>query len=228
MKWLKWYIILLVGLLTIYVLAEFNRPRTIDWTPTFSHNDKIPYGTWIVFNELKTWFHDQKPVSQTEPLYEHVNNSLAENELYMAINEHFSTTKTDEEELYKYIERGNTVFIAAENISTSFTKRFKVGLAWHGSIILNPKDSATINFTSPYLKAKNNYTLERGTLESYFDKLDSNRTTILGVDNYGNADFIRVKIGDGALFMHAAPKAFSNYFALKGNNIDYIDKVFSY
>ncbi|HSC40245.1 MAG TPA: hypothetical protein VLD19_20315, partial [Chitinophagaceae bacterium] len=65
MKWMKWYIIILVTLVVLYMLAESNRPRTIDWTPSFSSHDKIPYGTWVVFNELKNYFHGQPAVEQT-------------------------------------------------------------------------------------------------------------------------------------------------------------------
>lgn len=225
---MKWYIILLVVLIGLYMVAEYNRPRTIDWTPTFSSYDKIPYGTWIVYNELKNYFHNKQPVGQTLPVYDHTNNSLAENEVYLLINGNLGTTETDEDELYKYIERGNTVFIAAENLDKSFTEKFNIDISWHVSFLQNKADSATINFTSPSLKAKKNYSLEKGTLETYFDQVDTGHTTILGVDNAGNANFIRVKIGEGYLFMHSAPKVFTNYFALKDNNIEYISKVFSY
>jgi hypothetical protein len=228
MKWMKWYIIVLVVLVALYMVAEYNRPRTIDWASTYSSHDKIPYGTWIVFNELKSYFHGQQPIEQTLPLYDHTNNSLAENELYLMVNSGLATTETDEEELYKYIERGNTVFIAAEDLSKSFTEKFKVDITSHTSVFGANADSSTINFTSPSLKAKKDYTLEKGTLETFFRQVDTGHTTILGTDNHGDADFIRIKIGEGTLFMHAAPRAFTNYFALKDDNIAYVNKVFSY
>ena len=225
---MKWYIITLVTLVVLYMLAESNRPRTIDWTPSFSSHDKIPYGTWIVFNELKNYFHGQPAVEQTLPVYDHMNNSDAENELYLLVDGSLGTTETDEDELYKYIERGNTVFIAAESLDKGFKKKFDVDIDWSMSFIDKKEDSATINFVNPLLKAKKDFTLEKGSLEGYFDKVDTGHTTILGVNNYGNANFIRIKIGAGYLFLHAAPKVFTNYFALKGNNIEYISKVFSY
>jgi len=228
MKWMKWYILVLVTLVVLYMLAEYNRPRTIDWSPTFSSHDKIPYGTWIVFHELKNYFHNQSATEQTLPVYDHVNNSVAENELYLLIEGSLGATETDEDELYRYIQRGNTVFIASESLAKSFKDKFHVDINWYTSIIDNNRDSATINFTSPPLKARMNYSLEKGTLEGYFDKVDTGNTTILGINSYGKANFIRVKIGSGYLFLHAAPKVFSNYFALKDNNIDYINKVFSF
>lgn len=227
MKWMKWYISVLVVLLLLYMLAEYNRPTPVDWSPTFSSHDKIPYGTWIVFNELKSYFHDQPAVEQRTPVYGLVNNSVAENELYLLVNGNLGTTETDEDELYNYIKRGNTVFIATESLDKSFKKKFDVDIDWYASIIEKDKDSASINFTNPLLKSKTDYTFQKGSLEGYFDKVDTGRTTILGVTNSGRANFIRVKIGEGFLYLHSAPKVFTNYFALKGNNIDYINKVFS-
>ncbi|HEY4151307.1 MAG TPA: DUF4350 domain-containing protein [Chitinophagaceae bacterium] len=228
MKWMKWYIIVLVTLVVLYMVAEYNRPRTIDWSPTFSSHDKIPYGTWIVFNELKSYFHDQPATEQKLPVYDHVNNSVAENELYLLINGSLGTTETDEDELYRYIKRGNTVFIATESLDKSFKEKFHVDIDWYGSLVETRKDSATINFTNPLLKSRKDYSLEKGTLDGYFDKVDTGHTTILGVNNYGQANFIRVNIGSGFLYLHAAPKVFTNYFALKDNNIEYINKVFSF
>src|SRR5205814_1638829 len=141
---------------------EYNRPRTIDWTPSYSNHDKIPYGTWIVFNELKGYFHGKVPTGQTLPVYDHTNNSIAENELYLLINGSLGITETDEDELYKYIERGNTVFIATESLEKTFKKKFKVDLSWYVSFLQKKEDSATINFTNPRLRAKKDFSLEKG------------------------------------------------------------------
>lgn len=228
MKWVKWYIIVLVVLVSFYMVAEYNRPRAIDWTPSFSSHDKIPYGTWIVFNELKSYFHGRTPGEQTLPIYDHTNNSLAENEVYLLVNESFDITETDADELYKYIERGNTVFVATESLDKNFRKKFNVHLSRGIFLLQAQDDSTTINFTNPLLKGKKNYSLGKEGLDAYFDEVDTGRTTILGVNNRGAADFVRVKIGEGALFVHSAPRAFTNYFALKDNNVEYLDKVFSY
>jgi hypothetical protein len=228
MRWMKWYILVMIALVALYMLAEYNRPKTIDWTPTYSNRDKIPYGTYIVFNELKNYFNGLAPKEQVLPLYDHVNNSDAENELYLLVNNSASTTETDEDELYKYIERGNTVFIATEEISNSFEKKFKVSIDRFTSFALKKDDSATINFANPLLKATKDYALQKDGLESHFDKADTAHSTILGVNNYGQANFIRIKIGKGSLLLHTIPKAFTNFFVLKDNNIEYSNKVFSY
>lgn len=45
----------LAGLLLLfvgYVVLEYNQPKPIDWRPTYINKDKIPYGTYVLFDQL--------------------------------------------------------------------------------------------------------------------------------------------------------------------------------
>lgn len=35
-----------------YVALEYNRPKPLDWTPTYANKDKIPYGTFALYDQL--------------------------------------------------------------------------------------------------------------------------------------------------------------------------------
>jgi hypothetical protein len=35
-----------------YVALEYNRPKPLDWSPTYANKDKIPYGTYVLFDQL--------------------------------------------------------------------------------------------------------------------------------------------------------------------------------
>ena len=35
-----------------YVLLEYNRPKPLDWTPSYANKDKIPYGTFVLYDQL--------------------------------------------------------------------------------------------------------------------------------------------------------------------------------
>lgn len=42
-----------IGLLFgAYVLLEYNRPKPLDWRPTYANKDKIPYGTYVLYDQL--------------------------------------------------------------------------------------------------------------------------------------------------------------------------------
>jgi len=217
----------MLGLVGLYMLAEYNRPRIIDWSQTFSNRDKIPYGTFVLYRELPTLFSHVKATELRIPLYDHVNNNDAENELYILIGRSVETSTADEDELYKYIERGNTVFISSSGFSESFEKKFKIETNRYTDFF-DDKDSANINLSNPALKAGKDFSLEKNTLDAHFNAIDTIKASVLGVNSYKNINFIRIKIGEGYLYLHTVPVAFTNYFLLKDKNAEYISKVFSY
>ena len=52
--------------------------------------------------------------------------------------------------------------------------------------------------------------------------MDSTITTILGKDEYGRANFVKLDYeGGGSLYLHLAPLAFSNFFLLHKENKAY-------
>jgi hypothetical protein len=48
----RWYLLGLLVLFGGYVALEYYRPKPLDWRPTLSHTDKIPYGTYVLFDVL--------------------------------------------------------------------------------------------------------------------------------------------------------------------------------
>ena len=46
------YLLGLALLFAGYVALEYNRPQPLDWTPTYANKDKIPYGTYALFDQL--------------------------------------------------------------------------------------------------------------------------------------------------------------------------------
>ncbi|MBC7902532.1 MAG: DUF4350 domain-containing protein, partial [Gemmatimonadaceae bacterium] len=228
MKWTRWYIIIMVALVVLYMIAEYNRPKVIDWRPTYSNRDKIPYGTYIVYNEMKAFFDGLKPKEMREPFYNHVNNSEETGGIYFFINGWFDCTNEDVDELYNFISAGNTVFIAAERYADTFINKFKVDAEWYLDSASGMSDSTSINFASPALRTRRGHVLEKNTLEGYFSRIDTANTAVLGNNNHGKPNFIKTTIGDGKLYLHAVPRAFTNIFILKNDNASYINKVFSH
>lgn len=49
---LRWYLLGLLTLFGVFVAVEYYRPRPIDWRPTYLSKDKIPYGGYVLFDQL--------------------------------------------------------------------------------------------------------------------------------------------------------------------------------
>lgn len=226
MKWLRGYIVIIVLIICAYLYAEYKRPPVIDWTPTLSYTDKIPYGTYIIYNQLKELF-SEKPELLRIPVYDKVNNSKDSGEVYILVAGEIPTSGADEKELFNYISRGNTVLMAAENFSRSLQDSldFKVKSVFYTDM---DKDSVSLNLVNPNFGKQVSYQMQKHTVDGYFSEFDSLKTTVLGMNNKDKVNFIRFDIGKGQLLLHAAPMVFTNYFMLTGNNSRYIEQTLSY
>ena len=225
MKAYRRFIAAFVLILALYVLAELNRPKPVDWTVTLSKEQKTPYGSYILYQQLKDIFPKAIISSYRQPVYNQVNNFTDSNTAYLLAEPAADMSKDDIEELLNYAVTGNYVFIAAGNFSNPLrdTLGFKTDRRFDIA-----KDSTTINFTNPALHAAKNYGFAAMTLDHYFSKVDTLRSIVLGNNHRGEINFIKIPYGDGAFFIHTLPLCFSNYFMLTGTNAEYTAKALSH
>lgn len=226
MKGHKTFIIVFCAVFVLYVVVELNKPKPIDWSITLSKNDKIPYGGAAIYDLLKDIFPRALISSYRTPLYDQLNNSDTNNTAYVIISPAFNPSAADVEELKAYVRKGNDAFVSSNSFSDSFLDSFKLKTDTRYS--LKKEDSTSINFVNPSLKAEKNYTFFKTTIDQYFSKVDTKKTTILGIDNRYHPNYIKVAVGRGALFVHADPVCFSNYFILYKDNASYAAKALSY
>jgi hypothetical protein len=226
MKWMRWYTVLIFVLVVAYVYAIYKKPVAISWERTLSNRDKIPFGTYIIYKELRSIM-GILPRETRVPVYEKINDSVDSGEVYLLVNNEMLTTSTDENELFNYISQGNTVFISTEGLSKSFSDSLGLSLENFYFGELNG-DSTSVNFASPALRSKSDFRMPSHTIDGYFKKFDTAKAVILGVNNHGKVNFLRMDIGEGHLFLHAVPMVFTNFFLLQGNNREYLEKMLSY
>jgi hypothetical protein len=65
----RWYLLGIVLLFGGYVALEYYRPKPLDWSPTLSNKDKIPYGTYALFDGLPQLLGTDSVASVREPIY---------------------------------------------------------------------------------------------------------------------------------------------------------------
>ena len=226
-KWMKWYIAVIIIIVGIYMYAEYKRPPEINWSQTFNSRDKIPFGTFVLYNELTDLF-NQKPFNVREPLYDHMNNNEDSGEVYIVISGSVITSEADESEMLNYISYGNTVFISSDNLSSSFQDSLGFHIQPYYIADSSSNDSASLYLVNPAAGRGRSYAMLKNTVDGYFTKFDTATTVVLGMNNYNEVNFIRLDIGAGHLYIHSAPLAFSNYFMLKEQNLGYVEGVLSY
>ncbi|SDS02034.1 protein of unknown function [Mucilaginibacter mallensis] len=228
MKGLRAYLIIGGALLIVYLIAEFNRPKPIDWTVSLSSKDKIPYGTYILQDRLNDIFPGDTIVPYRKPVYNVIADDSIKQSSYIIICHDIEFSKPDYNQLEKYLKQGNDVFIAAEDFGTLFEKNLSITTDAENYFKFTRDYGMPVNFVSPYLDPKKTYTAGKGMGDIYFSKFDTTKAVVLGKDIKHKANFIKYAFGKGSLYLLADPKFFSNYSLLKPQGAAYAAAALSF
>lgn len=226
MKGYRNYLIVTALLLTAYLVAQYYKPRPIDWTPTYQTKDKNPFGMYVLHQELKALFPDAAVTFSGQRVYNTLKNKHFTNTNYLLCASAIDMDQTDFKELLTYVKRGNNVFIASFYLPKALNKLLK--LQTSSSFKFEKKAVESINFTNPALMERKGYVFDRGLGEQYFSRFDTAKVTVLGKDGKGNANFIKYAVGGGSIYLLPNPQLLSNYNLLNPRGADYVAKALSY
>lgn len=225
---------LLVLLLVLLTWLEANEPDNINWAPSYSAYDKIPMGSLVLYESLKTQPLQIKNIDV--PPYEFLRDT-SRSGTYLFLNDQLSFDEAELNALLSWVEKGNTAFIIAE----SFSKNLLDTLQLETEISLPKKGISSkplLNFSEEGFKRKKAFLYDRQAYNNYFSKRDSLEHEVLGISQLytdslqitePHPNFLRDSIGKGAIYLNAFPKAFSNYFMLADkDNPEYAAGVLGY
>jgi len=226
----KFYIFLLILSLGLLISHELLKPKAINWFQTYVSTHKMPYGTYILYQELSNLFPESDIQKINKPPYLFLEDSTA-NGAYLFIDKNINFGKTEFDKLLKFVKRGNEVFIATHGINID-TLNLKTKLLRSASFV-----------EKPYFKlvnknlSQNEYYFDRKFNDFVFKKLDTAATVVLGksgllnknnVRKVSGVNFIKYNYGKGYFLFSTYPEAFINYTILKSPNQKYAAAVLSY
>ena len=230
MKQHRIYLVILLITIIGFILVEIYKPKPVDWTPTFSNKDKIPYGCELLYRVLPNIFPNQKISDEKVPIFSKKRTvKLPPKSNYLYVFSYFRVDSLSLVKLLDYVQKGNSVFIASENFfGLDDTLHFQT--SYVKDLAIN--DSASINFINPTIRKLSDYKYQNQAADTYFDIKDSTKNrklfTILGKNSKGFPNFIRVNFGKGMFFLNSVPMAFTNFYMVKNDNADYAFKALSY
>ncbi len=232
-KTLRIYIVLLVLLFAGAFAIEFSKPKQIDWTQTYNETHKKPYGTYILYNELQKLFKESQvediknsPYEYFDDLYDFEDSTYLTTGNYLFIDRFVDTDQVSSEELLYFAEDGNNIFIS----SNYPPEIYKDSLNFDVKNDYDFKGKSQLSFANKQFK-NDSITIEKGLNNIYFSEIDSSITTVLGYqkfDSISRINFIKIKYGEGYVFIHLQPAVFTNYQLLKKDNKKYAAAALSY
>jgi hypothetical protein len=225
MKSLRIYLIIAGVLLVVYVVAQLNRPKETDWTETLGNKDKIPFGTYVLYNRMKDIFPNSQLKTYRQPVYNVIAEDSIKGASYIIVASDVDLSKADYEQLIKYIKQGNNVLIAADGFGSLLRKNLHLSTLYNFSF---KKESVPVRFLSPFINPEKYFAVDKGIGSNYFGTFDTLRAVVVGENKSHDANFLKFNFGKGSLFLTANPKMFSNYSLLTHDGAEYAATALSF
>ena len=203
-----------------------TKQRPLNRRLSLWRKDDIPYGTQVAFDALPNLFPDAEvSVNKTSLLS---TSSAYNRKAYIIICSRLTAEDEDVTWMMNFVGAGNQIFISANQISDSLLHSLSVR-ATRGEEFASEPDSLTLGVYDPLDASYHSYSYPGDSYANWVTSLDSQYTAVLGRDAAGRPDFIRIRYkGGGAIFLHFAPLAFSNFFLLHKANMAYYQRALSY
>lgn len=199
-----WFLLVFLFLIG---LSWFGRKNVIDWNETYARRDKIPYGTFLLYEQLPHLFPDQEVYENRRPFSEWLNTT-GNNSNLIILGTELEFGEVDEDLLLDFAHRGNDIFIANDFVSDAIYNTLglddMITMDWNTDtisklVLVNPaykKDTALVHGLESY---------------TFFRSDGSVDIKVLGIDTRnGNPNFIKVPYGRGNFYLHLAPQLFTN------------------
>lgn len=232
-KTLKFYSVVLALIFIGIIAIEQSVPEPLDWTESFNENDKIPYGTFVLYNEIPNLFPESKvrdiditPYEYFIDYYSYEDSTYLTAGNYINIRENHGIDDISAQELLDFAYYGNSIFLSSSNIPQVFIDSLGVEI----QIKYNLDGITPLSLANPAFKS-DSITIEKGSGNVYFKAVDTLNTTVLGYqkfDSINQVNFVKIAHGDGHVYLHTQPLAFTNYHLLKSQNKKYAAATLSY
>lgn len=232
-KTYKILLTLMVSLLVVLTYLEAIEPDEVNWAPSFVASHKLPFGTTVLYESLKDQSFPLKKVKI--PPYEFLGDSTVKG-TYLFLNDNLSFHDSELNRILKWVEKGNTAFFIAENLSSNLLDTLNLETE-----IIYPEKSFVskplFDLTDPALKSKQPYLFSREIFPKHFKLTDSSKQQVLGVVGIykdtllikkPEPNYLADSLGKGMIYVHTAPEAFTNYFLLEKENHEYAERALAY
>ncbi|MEP1488549.1 MAG: DUF4350 domain-containing protein [Algibacter sp.] len=230
-KVLPLIIIIAAIIVTASVVIGVKYTKTVDWEESFDERSNKPYGVSVFYKELPKLFKDQKvrTVFHQPSSYLSANSEdgygehVAEGSFIIIGNSDYLENDSVDE-LLKFVDDGNTLFIS----DYYFNQKLIDTIGFDTEYIENKKDS--ISYQSLKYLNIDEIRIDKNEGDLYFTNLDSINHNILGYSkiDYKHPNFIEFSFGEGKIYLHLEPKAFTNYHLLKDDRYKYVEGLISY
>ena len=205
-------------------------------TESYRKTDKQPFGSFIAYKGFKDLYKNRYVDIVKDPFDETWNNikvytSDKKYSLYFLITKNLVLNYDEVKAFIDYVKEGNDLFISADYIDSRLLENINCNTERDSEIVKELKGIMHPTHVSMYFGDNFN-----GPSYSYYyypflnalSNFDTAFTRVLGVNEINSPNYVILFSGKGRIYLHVAPRIFSNYFLLTGDNYKYFENVISY
>jgi len=229
-------VLLLVVLLYFFGFRESdNSYVTDDWTLTYDPEDKGPYGTYMLKELLDTTGLFGNFLQLEEELEETLEDDPDINDIYFFVGGTNHLTDSSTTYLMDFVEEGNTAVISSEYFPDELLDEICYDRDW---VFKDPVGDSTqyFKFMHSNFKGKRyqfDYINNNRLAEKYWYYFDTtafvldmeDQLSVLGGTSNDELNFIKIKYGEGYLFLHSNPYVFTNVMMMRRDGFQYAENV---
>jgi hypothetical protein len=195
--------------------------------PSYSYKEKNAGGCYAFFKTLPTFFdYKIKPQVVTKPFattYKKDKELTSGNNLYILVTDSLLVTKQDVADMISYAESGNDLFLALHSPDSLLFA--KLGLSMPR---VYADKHVEQHFINPAFASDTIFSRDSIFGGSWFNVMDTSRTTILGTDEYHRPNLVKIKVDKGNFIVSLMPTTLINFFLMHKNNMKCLEKEMSY
>ena len=240
MKFNRLFVIGVLAFLALVFMVEYRIPPKFQWTPTFSHSDKQPFGCYVFDSVLKASL--PQGYSVVNKTFYQMKDDTATRKAILMVADDVYFTDTDVATILKMVERGNRILLASESLEEladtldlfttyeyndmSIMQHARKGLGrdtivWLRDSLFDERDFMVY----PQLL---NWTI-CGSVDTIDFRLPDNCRALSGLDSHGtdHATAVSIPVGEGEIIWASTPLLFTNYGILDRDNYLYVFRLLS-
>lgn len=238
---LKIYLLVFAILIAVMIAIDQTREKPVDWSPTYSLDEKKPLDLYVFNEEIDRLF-GRTIVRYGENPYEYFRQQDSLNikkETYLFIRDYVYIDDALARKMLDAVQQGSTLFIVSDGFTRYLTDTLRTTCKYAS---YDKTTALKLNVDEkPALKLR--FSREEWSGETYsysplfgqyaFVEADTVSSTALGYMTLpGESEYINFmefRFGEGKIFLHNQPVVFSNYSLLSNESLqEYTERVLSY
>lgn len=218
----------------LFMFSDQLFPRQYDWQENYLTDNDGPYGTYVLhelLGEQRQLIDINGPVADALPM-----NSTKAPASYVVICDYMYLDSLDQDQLLRFVDAGNTVFLSASapprTVLDSLQAPYCPDTTFQRPDMV-PGQTATLRLTE--WDQEHNLTFRNQKYyDSYYWTFFDDRCfcpsfarqlDTLGTCSPGGVNFVQFPYGEGQIFLHTTPLAFTNLSLQEEDGLEYTEYI---